>query len=75
MAELKFEITKHLGIISTNDKSNWNKELNLVAWNSREPKFDVRDWAPGHEKMGKGITLTSAEAVKLSQLLTVARSA
>ena len=69
MADLKFEITKHLGIISTNDKSNWKKELNLVSWNSRDPKLDVRDWAPDRQKMGKGITLTIDEGAKLAQLL------
>jgi len=68
MTELKFEIVKHYGIISS-EKSNWTKELNLVSWNGREPKLDVRDWAPGHEKMGKGITLTTEEAAKLAELL------
>ena len=68
MSELKFEITKHYGILSTN-KSNWQKELNLVSWNGRDPKMDIRDWAPGHDKMGKGVTLTAEEATKLAGLL------
>ena len=68
MTEIKFEIKKHYGVISTN-KSNWRKELNLVSWNDRPPKFDLRDWAPGHEKMGKGITLTTEEAASLKKLL------
>jgi len=68
MTEIKFEIKKHFGVISTN-KSNWRKELNLVSWNDRPPKFDLRDWAPGHEKMGKGITLTTEEAASLKKLL------
>ena len=60
MAELKFEITKNIGVLSENAKG-WTKELNLVSWNGRPPKFDLRDWAPGHEKMGKGITLSNEE--------------
>ena len=68
MGDLKFEITKHFGIISTS-KTNWQKELNLVSWNGRDPKLDVRDWAPGHEKMGKGITLTTEEGAKLGECL------
>ena len=43
--------------------------MNLVSWNGAEPKYDLRDWAPEHEKMGKGITLTEEEAEKLKQLL------
>jgi len=71
MTEIKYEIQKHYGILSTS-KGNWNKELNLVSWNGREPKLDVRDWAPDHEKMGKGITLTTEEGGKLAELLVKA---
>ena len=68
MDDIKFEITKHFGDISEG-KGGWKKELNLVSWNNREAKLDIRDWAPGHEKMGKGITLTREEAANLAELL------
>jgi len=68
MDNIKYEIIKHFGVISS-EKSGWQKELNLVSWNNRAPKLDVRDWAPGHEKMGKGITLTDVEAAQLAELL------
>lgn len=68
MANIKFEITKPLGIISEGSKG-WQKEINLVSWNEREPKYDIRDWAPDHEKMGKGITLNYEELKKLKELL------
>jgi len=48
------------------------KELNLVAWNGRSPKYDIRDWSPDHEKMGKGVTLSSEEAKTLLALLSSA---
>jgi hypothetical protein len=32
-------------------------------------KIDIRDWAPEHEKMGKGVTLTEEELKKLKELL------
>jgi len=47
----------------------WTKELNLVSWNGREPKYDIREWDPEHEKMGKGVTLTEEELVALKMLL------
>ncbi len=68
MAEIKFEIVEHLGILSETDKG-WKKELNLVSWNEREPKYDLRDWNETHEKMGKGITLSKDEAQNLMQIL------
>ena len=71
MADITFDIKKHYGIIST-EKSGWKKELNLVSWNGRTPKLDVRDWAPEREKMGKGITLTHEEAAALAELLVLA---
>ncbi|MCL2440115.1 MAG: PC4/YdbC family ssDNA-binding protein [Treponema sp.] len=71
MEKISFEITKHFGVISQ-EKSGWQKELNLVAWNGRAPKLDIRDWAPDHEKMGKGVTLTEGEAAALAELLVFA---
>jgi hypothetical protein len=68
MAELKFEIQETVGVISENQKG-WRKELNLISWNDREPKFDIRDWSPEHEKMGKGLTLTKEELLQLKDLL------
>jgi hypothetical protein len=69
MAEIKFEIKKSLGILSEGTRG-WQKEINLVSWNDRKPKIDIRDWAPGHEKMGKGVTLNYEETKKLIELLS-----
>jgi hypothetical protein len=66
-----YEVVKHFGVISQ-EKSGWQKELNLVSWSGRAPKLDIRDWAPGREKMGKGVTLTQAEAAELVKLLALA---
>ncbi|MDR1972630.1 MAG: YdbC family protein [Treponema sp.] len=71
MADITFDILKHFGVLSE-DRNGWKKELNLVSWNGRSPKLDVRDWAPGHEKMGKGITLTNEEGQTLRTLLDTA---
>ena len=60
MADFKYEVMKEIGIISENTKG-WRKELNLISWNGADPKYDLRDWAPEREKMGKGITLTEEE--------------
>ena len=68
MSDFKYDVTKHIGVISS-EKNNWRKELNLVSWNGRAPKLDIRDWAPDREKMGKGVTLTQEEAEKLVKLL------
>jgi hypothetical protein len=71
MPDLTFDILKTYGVLSE-EKSGWRKELNLVSWNGRNPKFDLRDWAPDHEKMSKGITLTQEEAQKLRDFLNAA---
>ena len=67
MAELKFEITERIGVLSENAKG-WTKELNKVSWNEREPKYDLREWNPDHSRMGKGITLTDEEVVTLKAI-------
>lgn len=68
MSEIKCTTIEKIGIIrqSTNE---WNKELRLVSWNDADPKYDIRDWSPDDEKMGKGITLTEEEARNLLGLL------
>ena len=68
MADIKFEITEHIGTLSEGSKG-WTKEINRVSWNDRDPKIDIREWSPDHTKMGKGITLTDEEAAKLKELL------
>lgn len=68
MSNFQYEITKHIGLISESPKG-WTKELNLISWNNREPKYDLRDWAPEHEKMGKGITLNEDELRELRDIL------
>lgn len=69
MSEFKYEIVKEIGVISESSKG-WTKELNLVSWNDKEPKYDIRDWAKDHEKMGKGVTLSKDEAEELLHLLS-----
>lgn len=68
MASINYEIEKKYGVISESSRG-WKKELNLVSWNSREAKYDLRDWAPDNEKMGKGLTLTEEELLRLRDLL------
>lgn len=64
MAEFKYEIKEEYGVLFESGKG-WTKELNLISYNGAEPKYDIRDWAPGREKMGKGVTLNSEEAREL----------
>lgn len=68
MADIKYEIVRKIGVLSTS-ASGWAKELNLVSWNDREPKFDLRDWSADGSKMGKGVTLTREELLALKELL------
>ncbi len=60
MADFKYEIIEEIAVLSEGSKG-WRKELNKVSWNGGKPKYDIRDWAPEHEKMGKGVTLTDEE--------------
>lgn len=69
MADIKYEIIEEVGVLSENTKG-WRKELNVISWNGARAKYDLRDWAPEHEKMGKGITLTTEEAKMLVKLLS-----
>jgi hypothetical protein len=68
MSEIKYEIIKKIGVLSTS-ASGWAKQLNLISWNDRDAKYDIREWSPDGEKMGKGVTLSKEELVALKELL------
>ena len=69
MAEFTYKIIQHLGVLSEGSKG-WKRELNLVSWNGGDPKYDLRDWSPNHDKMGKGISLSVEELDELKSILT-----
>ena len=68
MSEIKYEIVKKIGVLSKS-ASGWEKQLNLMRWNDRDPKYDIREWSPDGEKMGKGVTLSKEELLALKALL------
>jgi len=65
----RYDIVEEIGVLSENAKG-WRKELNLISWNGATPKYDIREWAPEHEKMGKGVTLTKEELEALKKLIS-----
>ncbi|MCL2032660.1 MAG: PC4/YdbC family ssDNA-binding protein [Methanomassiliicoccaceae archaeon] len=67
-AEFKYEIVEKIAVLSESSKG-WTKELNLIKWNDRDPKYDIREWSPDGEKMGKGITLSDEEMAVLKSAL------
>ena len=67
--QVTWEIRRHLGVLSTNEKSGWKVEANIVSWNNGPEKLDIRAWNPDHAKMAKGITLTREEAENLCDAL------
>ncbi|MBQ2091613.1 MAG: hypothetical protein II473_00325 [Clostridia bacterium] len=68
MPDIKYELLEEYGVFSENNKG-WTREVNLMSWNNGTPKYDIRDWAPDHDKMGKGITLTKEELTELKKVL------
>ena len=70
MADIKYEIKETVGVIAESAKG-WKKELNLVSWNGKEAKYDLREWSPEHEKMGKGVTLSNDELKALKELINI----
>ena len=68
MADVKYSVIDEIAILVESAKG-WKKELNLISWNDREPKYDIREWAPDREKMGKGLTLSKEEIIALRHAL------
>ncbi len=60
MPAFTYEIVETVAVLSENARG-WRKELNLVSWGGRDPKYDIREWSPEHDRMGKGVTLSDEE--------------
>ncbi|WP_100487439.1 YdbC family protein [Sporolactobacillus pectinivorans] len=67
-SEVRFNLIQHFGVIAK-ESGGWTKELNLVSWNDRDAKYDIRSWAPDRKKMRRGITLSGVECETLRSLL------
>ena len=65
---ISFTIENKIGILSESTKG-WTKQLNIISWNGRESKYDIRDWSADYEKMGRGISLTIDELHELKKLI------
>lgn len=68
MAEFTYEITERIAVLSTNARG-WERQLNMISWNGKDPKYDIRDWSPDGSKMSKGISMTRDELVILKDIL------
>ncbi|MDE5655377.1 MAG: hypothetical protein K2I46_07220 [Clostridia bacterium] len=68
MPEFKYEVVENYGSLSESSKG-WKKEIKLISWNQKEAKYDIREWSPDGEKMGKGVTLSKEEVINLRDLL------
>lgn len=68
MSEITFEIKEKIGTISVST-TGWATELNIVSWNNKEAKYDLRAWSPDHTKMGKGLSFTKDEIESLKNII------
>ena len=68
MDDIRCEILMQIGVLSQ-ARSGWTKEINLVSWDGRPEKYDIRDWSPDHSQMGRGVTLSREELLALRDLL------
>ena len=75
MDDIDYEIVMQIGVVSQS-ASGWTKELNLISWNGRAPKYDIRDWSADDgaagdagRKMSKGVTFSKEELLALRDIL------
>ena len=64
---MTMEVIKKIALISGSE-TGYRKELNIVSWNEKEPKYDLRGWSPEGIPL-KGVALTEEEAKDLQKVL------
>ena len=67
--EFNYRVVKEVATIS--DFGGETKELNLISYNDKPPKYDLRTWKSegGNRIMCRGITLHKEEAKRLRDAL------
>lgn len=67
--KLKYEIVEKIASIS--GANGWDLEVNVISWDDKPAKYDIRRWKreDGEEQMSKGITISSEEWVKLLEII------
>lgn len=65
---MKFEVIEEIAVLCES-QNGWTKELNLVSWNGKDAKYDVRWWSPEKKNIGKGMTLTEEELFILGKVV------
>lgn len=66
--EFTFKIVKNIGVIAEHSYER-SMELNLVSWQEKPAKFDIREWSKNHQRMSRGITFTEEELETLYRIL------
>lgn len=70
--EVKCTILEKCGVIGKRG-DNSNLELRYIAWNEREPRYDIRPWyideESKEERCLKGITLSGEELITLAKAI------
>lgn len=64
---MNYDIEEEIGCFSSGGYSQ-EKRLNIISWNEKEPKIDIRIWSG--DKPLKGICMTRSEAEALNKLLS-----
>jgi len=67
--DFHYEIIKH--IVTLSESGDTSKELNIVIYGDKAPKYDLRTWrrCEGKETLLKGLTLTLDEIKALKTAL------
>lgn len=71
MSDFGYKIMERVAVLSSTDDGGYTAEVNLISYNGRKPKIDIRRWErhEGAERMLKGIALDEKEAAALLEAL------
>ena len=64
------EIIKHLGDLS-DVRGDYQIKVNLISYNGRRPKIDIRRWNMSSGNAAQGIALSDEEAMDLKNILEI----
>lgn len=60
-----YKVIKHIATLSENQYES--KQVNIISYNNKPPKIDIRKWSKSDGSMNKGVTLNYEEWQELGK--------
>lgn len=68
-SKYNFKINEEIAVISKRESGGWSLELNVVTFNDKEAKYDLREWRNDHTQLRPGARFSESDLRPLMEVI------